>query len=476
MNTFHQITKIALLGLLAIGGQLQAQTLPQKLQAAFNRLQQDSQCTYASISFTVLDAKTGEQVFAVNPNMGLAPGSTMKAITSITALNVLGKDYKFKTTFSYRGTIAADGTLTGDVIIRGYGDPTLGSWRWETTRDDYVQDQLVSALRKAGIKKINGRVIGDDSYYAGGHAIPDGWIYQDLGTYYGAGTSSLCWHENQFSIRLRTGEVNTPIGVAGTTPQMPYLAFKSELVNGEPHTGDQAYPYLPFINSNLMYLRGTYATDQTKKKIDAAIPDPAFDIAFRLTDTLLRLGITVSSPPESAATLRGKNQPIPQSTAQMLTLYSPALSSILYWQNHISINLYAEQLLLAIIPSPGTLSVTTNNGVTALQDFWAKKAGIDKNTLNVFDGSGLSPGNRVTTLTMSRILQSATKEGWYKDFYDSLPVYNNMRMKSGSINSAQAYTGYQTHDGRDLCFAIIVNNYNGSGIRAKLFKVLDELK
>jgi D-alanyl-D-alanine carboxypeptidase/D-alanyl-D-alanine-endopeptidase (penicillin-binding protein 4) len=79
---------------------------------------------------------------------------------------------------------------------------------------------------------------------------------------------------------------------------------------------------------------------------------------------------------------------------------------------------------------------------------------------------------------MARILQSAKKETWYADFYESLPVYNNMHMKSGSINSAQAYTGYQTHSGRELCFSIIVNNYNGSsrGIKDKLFRVLDELK
>jgi D-alanyl-D-alanine carboxypeptidase/D-alanyl-D-alanine-endopeptidase (penicillin-binding protein 4) len=454
----------------------QTATLQQKLQSAFNKFQADAQCKYASIGLTVLDANTGEQVFAVNPDMGLAPGSTMKAITSITALNVLGKDYKFKTTFSYRGTIDASGTLTGDIIIRGYGDPTLGSWRWEATKEQTILTQMVTALKTAGIKRVNGRVIGDDSYY-GSQSIPDGWINQDLGTYYGAGTTPLCWRENQFAIKLHTGEVNTPISITGTQPAMPYLAFKSELVNGAPGTGDQGYPYLPSINSNMMYVRGTYATDQTKKTIAAAVPDPAYDLAWHLTDTLTGLGIAISAMPESAATLRAKHQPMPQSNFFMLTLYSPALSSILYWQNHISINLYAEQLLLAIVPSPSTMLNNTANGVKSLKNFWAAK-GIDPNTLNVFDGSGLAPGNRVTTATMARILQSAVKEDWYSVFYDSLPVYNDMHMKSGSINSCQAYTGYQTHNGRQLCFSIIVNNYSGSGrgIREKMFKVLDELK
>ncbi len=464
-----------LISLLFFAGPAAAQTLQQKIQIAFNRLQADSQCRYASVSLTVLDAKTGEQVFAANPNMGLAPGSTLKTITSITALHILGVDYKFHTQFGYRGTIDADGTLNGDVIIRGYGDPTLGSWRWETTKESYILTQMVNALKQTGIKRVTGRIIGDNSYY-GSQSIPDGWIWQDLGTYYGAGTCALCWRENQFNLKVRTGEVNTPVTITGTSPAMPYLAFKSELLSGAPGTGDQAYAYLPSIGSNIMYVRGTYAVDQTKKAIGTAMPDPAYAIAWHLTDTLKALGILVSSPPESYTTLTAKGQVMSPATNSLLNITSPALTSILYWQNHISINLYAEQLLLAIAGETHK-GVSTANGVKALQSFWATK-GIDSNTLNIFDGSGLSPGNRVTTLTMARILQSATKESWYNIFYDSLPVYNNMHMKSGSINSAQAFTGYQTHQGRELCFSIIINNYNGSsrGIKDKLYRVLDELK
>jgi D-alanyl-D-alanine carboxypeptidase/D-alanyl-D-alanine-endopeptidase (penicillin-binding protein 4) len=452
----------------------QTATLQQKLQAAVSRFQADGQCKYASVSLTVLDAKTGEQVFAANPDMGLAPGSTMKAVTSVTALNILGSDYLFHTDFGYRGAIA-NGTLIGDIIIKGYGDPTLGSWRWDNTKQTYILNQMVSALRKAGIRKIVGRVIGDDSYYAS-QSIPDGWIWQDLGTYYGAGTSALCWGENQFGLKLRTGAVGSLVAVTGSQPAMPYLTFKSELLTGAAGTGDQAYAYLPMAGSNIMYVRGTYATDQTKRAIGTATPDPPFDLAWHLTDTLKLLGITVTEKPESGPTLVAKGLAIPTATTPLLTLTSPAMSSILYWQNHISINLFAEQLLLAIANKQGK-AVTTANAVQALKDFWKAK-GIDPNSLNLFDGSGLAPGNRITTSTMAKILQSATANSWYTDFYNSLPVYNDMHMKSGSINSCQAYTGYQTHNGRQLCFSIIVNNYNGSGrgIREKMFKVLDELK
>jgi D-alanyl-D-alanine carboxypeptidase/D-alanyl-D-alanine-endopeptidase (penicillin-binding protein 4) len=96
----------------------------------------------------------------------------------------------------------------------------------------------------------------------------------------------------------------------------------------------------------------------------------------------------------------------------------------------------------------------------------------------MYDGSGLSPGDRITTNALAHILQTAVTQSWYNSFYDSLPLYNNMHMKSGTIADVVAYAGYQTHNGQRLCFSAIINNYNGSttAVKQKLFKVLDELK
>jgi D-alanyl-D-alanine carboxypeptidase/D-alanyl-D-alanine-endopeptidase (penicillin-binding protein 4) len=469
-----KVRQLLIISFLFFGRFAEAQTLQTRLQSAFNRLQQDTQCKYASVSLTVLDAKTGETVFAANPNMGLATASTLKTITSITAFNILGKDFQYQTQFGYNGTITADGTLNGDLIIKGAGDPTLGSWRYAGHKENEVLSQMVAALQQAGIKKINGRVIGDDSIF-GTQSVPNGWIWMDVGNYYGAGTSGLCWRENQFDIKLKTGPINSPIGVIRTVPNTPYLSFRSELLNAPSGTGDDAYGYLP-VGSKMMYLRGTYAEDQTKKSISVAIPDPAYDAAFRLTDTLKRLGIIVSGEPESVLTLNAKGQPLPAINTKLTTILSPTLSKIVYWLNQKSINLYAEQLLKTIAWKSGKVP-TTDNGVEVEQDFW-KARGIDPNSLNVVDGSGLSPGDRVTTLTMATVLKSAKTADWFPDFYESLPVYNDMKMKSGSILNVLTYAGYQTHNGRELCFSIMVNNFNGSsrGIKEKMFRVLDELK
>ena len=469
-----RIKQAWLISLFFIAGHTFAQSLQHNLQNAFGKLQADSQCLYASVSLTVLDAKTGETVFAANPYLGLATASTLKTITTITAFNLLGKDFQYQTQFGYNGTIARDGTLTGDVIIKGAGDPTMGSWRYEETKENHVLSLMVNALKKAVIKKIDGRIIGDDSIF-GSQGIPDGWIWQDLGNYYGAGTSGLCWRENLFDIKLKTGSIDSPIKLLREVPAMPYLNFNSELLNAPAGTGDEAYAYLP-IDGKTMFVRGSYAIDETKKGISVAMPDPAYDAAFRLTDTLKRLGILVSNDPESTSTLSEKGLGAPQITNNLTTILSPPLSKIIYWQNKKSINLYAEQLLKTLAWKSGR-EATTANGVEVLQSFW-KARGIDINSLNITDGSGLSPADRVTTLTMATILQSAKKESWFPDFYESLPTYNNMKMKSGSIHNVLTYAGYQTHNGRELCFSIMVNNYNGSSRKMKemMFRVLDELK
>jgi D-alanyl-D-alanine carboxypeptidase/D-alanyl-D-alanine-endopeptidase (penicillin-binding protein 4) len=465
---------ILFLALFFLIGNSRAQSLNQQLQTAFTRLEQDTQCKYASVSLTVLDTKTGETIFSAHPNMGLATASTLKTITSITAFNLLGKDFQYQTTLGYNGMLTADGTLKGDLIIKGGGDPTLGSWRYDSSKENTVLKIWVEAIRKAGIKKIEGRIVGDDTVF-GTQKIPDGWIWQDVGNYYGAGTSGLCWRENQIDIKLQQTQVGNPVKILRAIPATPYLEFTNELLTGNSGSGDKAYAYLPVKNS-MMYLRGTYGSDLTKRSISVAIPDPAYDAAFRLADTLKQLEISIIGTVESTETLTAVQKEMPAATQILTNVLSPKLSEIIFWLNKKSINLYAEQLLKTLAWKAGK-PVTTSNGVLVLQDFWKAK-GIDPNALNVVDGSGLSPGDRVTTAALAQILLSAKKESWFPAFLNSLPIYNNMTMKSGSISDVLAYAGYQTKNGRELCFSIIVNNYSGSsaGIKAKLFRVLDELK
>ena len=445
----------------------------QNLEKAFNNLLADEQAKHALTSLCVLDANTGKVLFAKNEQVGLATASTLKTITAASAFSILGKDFQFQTTLGYSGNITADGTLKGNIIIIGSGDPTLGSWRYQN-KENAVLSQWVAAIKAAGIKKIDGAIIGDDRIF-GTQTTPEGWVWQDIGNYYGAGTSGLAWRENQFDIHLRPGSsTSADVTLVKTVPITPYIQIKNELKTGASGTGDRSYAFLPPY-SNLAYLRGSWGIGISKSSISVALPDPAFDCAFRLQDTLKRLGVETNQQPTTTRLMELSKISIPTISQKISTITSPSLSEITYWFLKKSVNLYGETLLKTMALKSGK-PATTAKGVETEINFWASK-GIDKSALNIIDGSGLSPGNKITTSAMADILFQIQKEAWFPDFEKALPNYNGMKIKSGTINDVSAFAGYHTNTAGDKFVIVInINNYSGSGINKKLFKVLDELK
>jgi D-alanyl-D-alanine carboxypeptidase/D-alanyl-D-alanine-endopeptidase (penicillin-binding protein 4) len=467
------LKKFFILSLLLINICANAQ-VADRLARAFNNLNADPQTRYATSAIAVLDASSGNLLFGKNENLGLATASTLKVITAATAFGILGKDFSYQTTLAYSGKISPDGILNGNLIIVGGGDPTLGSWRYEQTKENQVLNQWVKAIKAAGIKSINGTVIGDDSLW-GTTTLPEGWIWQDIGNYYGAAPAALTWRENQFDIHLSSGaSAGSDVKITRIIPAMPYLRIINELKTGRPGSGDKAYAFAPPL-TEIAYLRGTWGLDIAKSGISVALPDPGFEAAYRLQDTLKRLGIPSSIEPTTARKLAAENRKLPAVTSKLITITSPSLSQIVYWFNKKSINLYGEHLIRTMAWKAGK-EATTSNGVAEELKYWAAK-GLDKNALNIVDGSGLSPGTRVTPLAMANILFQAQKENWYSDYLKSFPINNGMTLKSGSINDVQAYAGYYTAtSGKKYIIVININNYSGSGISNKLFSVLDALK
>ena len=450
-----------------------AQNRIENVSIAFDKFLSDEQNRHAIASLCVLDANTGKTLYAHNEQIGLATASTLKTITAATAFSVLGKDFQYQTILSYSGNIGPDGTLNGDLVITGSGDPTLGSWRYANT-ETVVLTAWVNAIKSVGIKKITGAIIGDDRVF-GTQRTPEGWIWQDVGNYYGAGTCGLTWRENQFDIKLEPGKsVGSEVTVLKTVPEMPYLQTVNELKTGSSGTGDNTYAFLPPYR-NIAYLRGSWGIGIAKSGISAAMPDPAFDCAFRLQDTLKSLGISIVESATTARLLSANNESVPTNLKKLTTISSPTLSEITYWFLKKSINLYGETLLKTIAQNAGKVA-TTANGASFEINYWANK-GLDKSALNIIDGSGLSPGNRITTLAMATVLYQIQKEIWFPDYYKALPEYNGMKLKSGSINDVSAFAGYHSDAaGNKYVIVININNYSGGGIKKKLFKVLDELK
>ena len=452
-----------------------AQTRIPDIESAYSRFENDPQLKYGLSSLTVLDAYTSEVVFSKNGNIGLAPASTLKTITSASAYHLLDKDFKWETTLGYNGTIA-DGTLNGDLILTGSGDPTLGSDRYNQSKPGVLLNRWVAAIKKAGIKKINGRLIGDDRLF-GTQITPLGWIWQDIGNYYGAGATSLSWRENETGVRFKAGARSGDKTVLiERSPGAVSLKLVNEVTTGKSGSGDNVYAYSsPY--TDLIYLRGTYGVD-LKKMIMISMPDPALNLISELKESLNNNGIVISGAATTTRLLDLEKARYSEPSVNLDRYYSPALGQVIYWLNQKSLNLYGENILKTIALKQGR-SATTENGVEEIKKLWSNKLKIDPNALSILDGSGLSPENRITTLAMASILQSAVKEPWYSSFYESLPENNNMKMKSGSIRNVLCYSGYhKSSSGKSFVFAFVTNNYNGStsGIKQKMFKVLDELK
>lgn len=456
---------------------LQAQTIEQKLMTAVKQLEADSQLRHAIVGFAVADAKTGKLIFERNGETGLAAASTQKILTSIASLELLGKDFRYKTELGYDGTIR-ETTLTGNLFVRGYGDPSFGSWRYSSTRPEVIRKQFLQAMEKNNIRTIGNAVVIDDSRFDV-QSLPDGWIWQDIGNYYGAGSGAVNWRENQYDLVLKAGDKpGDPVTILSNgLDALEKPALINELKTGERGSGDNAYIYLSPLGG-FGYLRGTIPAGENNFKISGSVPFPSLYFGKEL-DSWLPRARTPDKYRVVAATheqFTGGSIPLKNPTV-IYTYYSPALDSINYWFMRRSINLYGEALIKTIAyEQTGTGS--TDTGVRIVRDFWAQK-GIDKSAINIIDGSGLSPQNRITANALVKALLFARSRPWYASFYESLPLYNGMKLKSGSIGGARAFAGYHTSaSGKEYVTAIIVNNYAGSSgeMVKKMYKLLDQLK
>ncbi len=457
-----------------IGSGSIAQTIETTLAVAMKKLQADPQFKHAVLSLYVADAN-GKILFDKNAETGMVPASCQKVITSVTAFEILGKEYRFKTSLAYDGTIT-NGTLNGNVYITGFGDPTLGSWRWNSTKEDAVLKQFVDVIDKAGIKKINGKIWGYDKKWES-NTTPSGWVWEDIGNYYGAGASALNWRENQYDLLLKPGKnAGEKVSITGMKPPLHNVSLSSELVTGEKGSGDNAYIFLaPYSNAG--FVRGSIPPGENNFTISGAMPDPASELANILADQLKEKGIDGIL---FAGSFNGKaidKKDVPVSLKELLSIQSPSLDSINYWFLKKSVNLYGEAFVKAIAFDKEQFG-SANTGIAIIKQYWSKK-GIEPSAINMKDGSGLAPSNRITAKSLVTVLQYARQQQWFPSFYNALPEMNGIKMKDGYIGGVRSYTGYiKSSNGNVYTFAFIANNFDGSPstVREKMWKLMDILK
>ncbi|QEC45401.1 D-alanyl-D-alanine carboxypeptidase/D-alanyl-D-alanine endopeptidase [Pseudobacter ginsenosidimutans] len=455
--------------------QVNAQSVAQKLEETIVQLEADPAFKHAIISLCVVNTTTGEQVFGRQEQTGLAPASTQKLFTSAAAYELLGQQFRFYTRIA-RDQPVQQGVLNGDLFVVGGGDPTAGSWRWAATKEKAIMDEIISILHKHKIHTIKGNIWIDDHSYTQ-DPLPGGWIWTDMGNYYGAGCWGINWHENQYDLTLSAGDCCGGLTtVKNISPSIPNLQLINDIRVGKQGSGDNGYIFAAPYSSRA-FTSGTIPANEKSFTISGSMPHPGLVFGETLKSKMVQGGIKFSGKVQTASGAYLSGQPLRKPTAVLDSIASPTFDSINYWFLQKSVNLFGEALLKRIAFEKNG-NGNTDDGASLLRNFWQER-GIEKGAINIMDGSGLSPQNRVTTDALVRVLQFAKGRPWYNSFYYSLPLYNGMKMKSGSIGGSRAFAGYHTaKDGTKYSFAIIINNYNGGSGETvkKIYKVLDVLK
>ncbi len=433
---------------------------------------EDSLLRHGEWSVFVMDVESGRILLDINGDKSLAPASNLKLITTAAALKILGEEHQFETKLGHTGEIT-EGILAGDLVIVGGGDPTLGSSQVRHNADvEGILTNWAAAIQKAGIARIEGNIIADESYFDP-IGISDGWLWIDIGNYYGAGVSALNFNDNLYHLFFKPGRnVGDFAEVLYTKPQISEISFLNYMKTGPVGSGDNGYIY-GAKGGTTRTLLGTIPAGVAEFSIKGSLPDPALLCARALRQTLQNSGISISGD------IRVTHE------SQILSgvierTFSSMLKEIVYWLNKLSINLYADALLKQLGKSQhGEGSYA--KGARAIKDLF-QELEIPTAGMHLYDGSGLSPLDAITTRQMTLLLRSTARDASFRSFYDSFPIAGvnddsghmrhigrgtaaegNLRAKTGFISRVRAHSGYvNTKSGRLLCFSIIANDHIGS--------------
>jgi len=437
----------------------------------------------------------GKVLAEYNAGIRMVPASNLKLVTTGTALHAFGPGFRFETRLGYTGTIE-DGTLHGDLYIIGGGDPTVGVkdsialapdalfWKWKTL------------LKNAGIRRIDGRIIGDGRAYEGGLENST-WSYDDTGTYYGTGGNALSFYANAVDLRVSAGAEGEPVQVTQTYPETPWMHFSNYGFTGPSGTGNSLYLFTTDL-APYAELRGSFAADRKPKTEHFANKFGAMTCAYYFWKNLRDTGWPVSggyADIDRNGYVRGKDfvpsgkagtpQPIGSS-------FSPELKDIVRETNCRSDNFYAEMLLKRM--GETATSVSVYDSCYVAENEVLKSLGLDLRELRTEDGSGLSRQNWVTPRFLVSFLEAmrgspsfpaflaslpAAGEGTLRGVLTGSPAAPRVRMKSGSMEGVLCYSGYilDAEGNPSVTFSILTNNTTAkvADVRAVLVRIISLL-
>ncbi|NNK89234.1 MAG: D-alanyl-D-alanine carboxypeptidase/D-alanyl-D-alanine-endopeptidase [Saprospiraceae bacterium] len=455
------------------------------LQSLIDRTLDDNIFEHANASVCIAEVESGAILAGHRAHKVLVPASSLKLFTSFCGLVYLGPEYRFKTSLEYDGALKDDGTLEGNIYIKGGGDPTLGSNRFDSVLDfDDLMNDMYNAIRKAGINCIKGNIIADESVFDS-YPVAPSWQWNDLGNYYASGAWGLNINENQYFVHFGNREIIGALAeIKKVYPSVKGLKLSNEVTIDSSHTGDQAYIFGGPYNFGKRIV-GTIPQGKGLFTIKGSIPDPPEFAAERLSIKLDKENVQSSG----VSTLYRENK----SARSLIKEYSsPSLKDIVAKTNISSLNLHSECILKMIgLNERGQGS--GQNGIAAIKSK-LRFYGIDPEVLHIEDGSGLSARNLISSASMALFLAEITQEinleilletlaiggynGTVGNMFNKSGARGNVWLKSGSMTGIQSYSGYiKAKSGKWLSFSVIINGFSAKGsiVRRKLNDLIAEI-
>jgi D-alanyl-D-alanine carboxypeptidase/D-alanyl-D-alanine-endopeptidase (penicillin-binding protein 4) len=431
------------------------------LATRLDRIVADPALIRAHVGLSVQVAETGEVLYENEAEKRFVPASNTKIVTAAVALDALPPGFRWTTRIVADGPIR-DGTLQGNLWIVGGGDPVL-------SRSDV--DGWTAILRKAGIKKIDGDVIGDDRVFEDGQ-WGDGWMWNDVFGGWATGISGLQLHPNTVRAFLVPGPElgdEARMELRGDGPDLP---IENRVRTGAPGSEVRLH-FLPPPEGGDVRLEGWVPLGPDTVPLYLATPHPTLYMLDYLGDVLQRDGIEVSGEARRAAANERPSGP-----TWSTELHSESLSTVVAKMLKPSDNQIAETVLRTIGREAGD-GGSVESGLEVVQNTLAAW-GIEPGAVSLADGSGLSRYNEVTPNAMVRLLRAMWRHPEFGDFEAAMPVAgvdgtlkrrllgtpgeSNVKAKTGSLSSVRALSGYlRDGAGETLVFSLLLNGYDAPG-------------
>jgi D-alanyl-D-alanine carboxypeptidase/D-alanyl-D-alanine-endopeptidase (penicillin-binding protein 4) len=410
----------------------------------------------------VVSLTTGDTLFSVSPDTPLVPASTMKTFTAALALETLGPEHAFATDVLRDGPLEANGTVRGNLVLRGDGDPGL-SPRFVRGGPEAPMELLARFVAGAGVTRVEGDLIADASGMEG-RRIPDGWLSRYAGAAYAAPFSALSLNENIVIVGVypaKDGSASVRLEPASTGLE---VVSSVRIVAGRA-TAVQ----VRMIGESQVVVTGTIGTSAAPHRVQLVVSDPVTFAAGAFAEALRAQGITVTGSVRIGRT--------PELATVVTSLPSPPLARLVSVMNRESVNHFAEQIFRNAARGVDRRGAGTAEAASAqLRAFLEQKVGVPGDHVTAADGSGLSVLDRVTPRALVRLMHYAHQAPWASVFHASLPVagesetlrlrmrntpaQGNLHAKTGTTNDVISLAGYATaENGELLAFAFL---YNGA--------------